>query len=486
MVAGQVTIGQRVRHIIGDSFGADIVENTLEKAIQNIRESAADPKTSFYDPMSMFMGKEWATKGGPLNLGYYDLRRMAKNPIIGSIIQTRLNQMASFMKPQENHFDPGFVVKPKIEEEGGSGVIHKEALEITAWLTGAGIPGYGETSLDTFSRKFMRDSLEMDQACAEISYRMNKLPAYMVGIDSATIRKTNASLNYATPENDDEILYVQILQDVIVTEYTGRDLMFGIRNPLSDMQQAGYGFSELEMLVRTVTTIINADQYNSGQLQQGGTSKGILVVKGEANGPEFASFKRDFRESIRNAAAFWRPPVLQVSKDADIDWVTLDRSQKDMEYAQLFDFLVKQSCGVYQIEPSEINWQVGASGASTTFESRNDTKLKHSMEKGLRPLLDFFAGQINQNIIDRIDPRFKLEFKGLGLDRELDGKIRKQETETYKTINEQRRELGMEDIDGGNIILAAEFMTASGMSEPKDEDNGVEVDLGKEVFGLEN
>ena len=133
------------------------------------------------------------------------------------------------------------------------------------------------------------------------------------------------------------------------------------------------------------------------------------MVRGDADKKQFESFKRDFREATRNASAYWRPPVLQVSKDAEIDWVALDRSQKDMEYSQLFDFLVKQACGVYQIDPSEVNWSISGSGVTTNFESASNKKQLLSQQRGLHPLLVHFANQLNINVIDRIDPRFRLE-----------------------------------------------------------------------------
>ena len=173
------------------------------------------------------------------------------------------------------------------------------------------------------------------------------------------------------------------------------------------MKAAGYGMSELEVLIRTVTTILNAEKFNAGQLTQGGTQKGVLVIKTDgAESRQVESFKRDFREALRNASSFWRPPVLHVSKESDIDWLTLDRSNRDMEYAQLFDFLVKQACGVYQIAPEEINWSIGAAGASMQFESRSHDKIVTSQKRGLRPLLNFFASMLNVCVLNRVAEGF--------------------------------------------------------------------------------
>ena len=34
----------------------------------------------------------------------------------------------------------------------------------------------------------------------------------------------------------------------------------------------------------------------------------------------------------------------EFEKDADVQWLRLDSPNRDMEYSQLFDFLVKQAC----------------------------------------------------------------------------------------------------------------------------------------------
>lgn len=458
------TIGQRLRNMIGSSFGADLVEASLEKAMSEAAERASAPVASFYHPMEIFTGREWVQRGNR-PISYEDLRAMARNPIIGAIIQTRVSQIAAFCSPQQDAYDYGF----KITSDDKTLEKDTEFMRnVQEWVYNCGIPGYGESNLETFARKFMRDSLTIDQACAEVVGRRNGAPAYMVAVDGASIRRLKESLNYATPPSSITPHYVQIIDEQIVAKYTYDQLIFGVRNPQTDLAYAGYGMSELEILVRTVTSILNTEKYNSGQITQGGTQKGVLVVKGDTPSDQFDSFKRDFREAIRNAASFWRPPVLRIGKDAEIEWVTLDRSNRDMEYAQLFDFLVKQACGVYQIDPSEINWQIGATGSTTTFESRGDLKIQASQNRGLKPLLTFLANQLNTHVITKIDPRLRLEFVGLDLDRSTDVSIVEREVKTYKTVNEARIERGLEPIQGGDIILSQDYSAQLDRMKPKE------------------
>lgn len=452
------TLSQRVRHIIGDSFGAAIVEETIEKALKDVKERAAKPETIFYDPMSMFMGRDWLNKGNQ-QANFTDLRAMSTNPIIGAIVQTRLNQVAAFCKPQRMDYDLGYAI---ISDDEKYNKENKTTRALESWVYSMGLPEYGEPLLETFVRKFMRDSLVMDQACAEVIYRKNGQPAYVVAVDSATIRKLRVTLDYVgQAAKPNEPYYCQVINDRIEASYTQDQMIFAIRNPQTDMGAAGYGMSELEMLIRTVSSIINTEKYNSGQMTQGGTQKGILLVKGDADTEQFNIFKRDFREAVRNAAQHWRPPVLRVGKDADVSWITLDRSNRDMEYAALFEFLVKQACGVYQIDPSEINWSIGQAGTSINYDSNSQVKQMASRERGLKPLLTFLANTINVSLLHKIDPKYRLEFRGFDMDRNEETKIIAQEVSTYRTLNEVRADKNLDPLDGGDIVLNPIFAQAS-------------------------
>ena len=463
----QPTLGQRVRHIIGDSFGAEVVEMNLEKAIQSARESAAAPEAVFHDPMSMFTGHDFMTRfsqSGAGRLGFNELRRMALNPIIASIVGTRINQMAAFCKPQASPYDVGYRIVPFDKSVPGN---EEKMKEISTWIYTVGAPTFGEDLLETFCRKFMRDSLVLDQGCAEIIFQRDKLPAYMVVVDAATIRRLKASLEYFVP-NEDTPFYAQVLQDRVVAEFTQKQLIYGVRNATTSIYNAGYGLPELEVLIRVVSTILNAERFNAGLLTQGGTAKGVMVIKGDANKDQVDKFRRDFREAIRNASTYWRPPVLHIGKDGEVDWVTLDRSNRDIEYAKLLEFLIKQATAIYQMDPSEINWTISSAGATTTFESSSSEKQKSSQKRGLQPLLTFFSNQLNTHVISRFDPTLVLEFVGMERERKIDSEIRERETKSFRTVNEVRVELGLDEIEGGDTILNKLFQ-APGITDPASE-----------------
>lgn len=452
------TISQRVREIIGNAFGAEIVEVQIEKAIKEARDNASDKPVSFlYDPLSIFMGREWLVKTGT-RLTFMDLRSMAKNPIIGSIIQTRLNQVASFCRVSDDKYEMGF----SVSENKLSKTPVEKRQEVASFMENAGFLSQGESNLNSFIRKFTRDSLILDQGCAEIVPRRNGIPAYFLAVDGASIRRLkgiNDIPDRGLPA------YCQIIDEVIKAEYSRDQLIFGVRNPSTDLLNNGYGFSELEMLITTVTTLINAEKYNSVSLSQGGTKKGVLVVKGEVDNNMFASFRQDFKTAVQNAATSWRPPVIRIGKDASIDWVALDQSNRDLEYAQLFEFIVKTATSVYQISPEEVNWTIGQAGSNVSFNSGAGDRLRYSKDKGLRPLLTFLGSLLDSHIVKRIDPNLRFDFTGLTESRLEEAELRIKEVAAYKTVNEVRLELGLDEIEGGDVILSPNFKSQNSSNQ---------------------
>ena len=46
----------------------------------------------------------------------------------------------------------------------------------------------------------------------------------------------------------------------------------------------------------------------------------------------------------------WKTPVVE----ADVDWIDLQKNNRDMEYTSWMEYLIKLSCAIYSIDPTEI------------------------------------------------------------------------------------------------------------------------------------
>jgi hypothetical protein len=133
-----------------------------------------------------------------------------------------------------------------------------------------------------------------------------------------------------------------------------------------------------------------------------------------------------------------------------------------MEFNAYFDFLIKIACGIFCIDPTEINFKYGNTGQRGGLqEANNKEKVTESKERGLRPLLRFMAEKLNQHIIWPINENFEFDFVGLdAITKEQSAELVGKQVKTYRTIDEIRAEDDLPPLpDGkGEIILDPTFL----------------------------
>lgn len=261
-----------------------------------------EPKSNLSDPFSYsFMGYGYKERFSFLD--YAKLRQISyADPIVSAIIQTRMNQVAAFAVPQTNKYKIGFKIQMRDKDKNASKVGRSKAKEIEQFILACGFPeSFDDTverrkrdSFESFLRKITRDSLTFDQLNFEVVPRNNGQPAEFIAVDAGTIRLTAdkrdiLDATYGTQSKADPLILAdmmvrapnaqdhqakhprlcQVIRGQIVTTYDEWEMAYGIRNPRTDILANGYGFSEIEMLVSTITAHINAETYNKRFFSQG-------------------------------------------------------------------------------------------------------------------------------------------------------------------------------------------------------------------------
>jgi intein/homing endonuclease len=153
----------------------------------------------------------------------------------------------------------------------------------------------------------------------------------------------------------------------------------------------------------------------------------------------------------------WKTPITQ---SEGIEWINLQMSNKEMEFGRWIEYLIKIVCGVFLIDPAEINFDLhGGVQQTPLFESSQEWKLKASRDRGLKPLLRFIAKLINTHIIDKIDDHFVFEFVGLDeLSEQEKHEMLKEQTASYMTLNEGRRSLDLPDLPYGDVPMNQAYL----------------------------
>ena len=497
-----------VRDIL--TSGVEFVrEEILPIRMDLIKAGILSPDAGAYDPKATNVDPN---QYGQLNYGYkekYAILDYSKcrqityaDPIVAAIIQTRLNQVAAFAEPQVDQYKIGYKISLVDPEAIPTAADKKKSKEMEKFMLTCGVPeAFEDTpelkkrdSFETFLRKIARDTLTFDQINFEVIPRRNGMPYAFSAVDAATVRLVpdkkeqvermggprDQSLDHIFSYSDKHFKeyksktprYVQIINGVVHHTFDEWELAFGVRNPRTDIWSSGYGFSEIEMLVTTITSHMNAETYNRKFFSQGSSVKGMISFEGGVPPDQLESFRRQWYQQVAGVNNAWKTPMIALGKEGKLNWTSMHSNNREMEFGKWMEYCIKTICGVFQIDPIEIGFDISRQGAGQGGNSSGGgmgytnqaERLMYSQDKGLRPLMNHIQNLLNEYIVFRLDPRFKFEFVGLnGIDEKDELDKTEKKIKTFKTINEIRAEHDMEPLkekvgNFGDLILDASLI----------------------------
>jgi hypothetical protein len=445
------------------------------------------PEPSAYELDPSYFDHQWisgipdSSHPGTYGLDYETLFAMSRLPVIGAIIQTRIQQIAEFATPQSSPYTSGFSVILADEREKMTTASRKRSREIQEMILSAG-GKYGLGGFEPFVRAMMRDSLTYDQANFEVLFDRAGRPLTFVAVDASTIRRakpkdTDKHRGRRTRYNDRVTAHVQRVRGKVVADFTQEEMAWGVRRPRTTLWTNGYGYPELEELMKVVTDLANAQNYNSVNFTNGVHSSTILALKSTMTAEVFRSFKRQIVAMMSGVHNARRTPIVQLDPDRkeEIQAINLSNSNRDMEYMQFVGWLTKLTAAVYSMDPAEIGLVYGTENQTATLSTGGpQQRIIASKERGLRPILRSLESWLNHYFVQKLDPNFRLQFVGLDSvseqeKLEMDIKAIKH----YKTINEIREEHDLKKIDNplADMILDPTYMN-SGFSQLQMEEAG--------------
>lgn len=438
------SLGEAIPTILNSKLQASLASDDVEKAIeaglyvekQRIR-STEQNKSIFFLPDSIaYSGRGY--KETLSRISFQTLQRMGNLYCVKNVISTRIEQVTRFLKFSNDEQKEGFTIRKKKslfdsgEDQSKMTKGERKRVErIVEFLENGGETDKWEMpdSFVTFVRKIMQDSLSIDQLAFEITRTRGQELHQFKAIDGSMIRFLDTvDPNYASQFEryrykgylpkycqvfDQQIVFNKQLGTYVM--YYPWELGFGVRNVGTDIWQNGYGRSELESLIEIVTYILNGVQYNGNFFKNGSNPKGFIKMNGpNTNQTQLNDFKQKWRQMLTGTENAHKIPIFA---GIDMEWVDLQKGNRDMEFDNWTKFLIVLLCSVYRIDPSELGFQF-REAANVFGQDGQKARLDHSRQKGLYPLLIFLQDIINKYLISELDEEMEFAFTGIEVEDE--------------------------------------------------------------------
>lgn len=446
--------------------------SVVQKSLNGDQKAYAEPFLTVMDSNPDFRDKSSYTKSEH-NL-HEVLKKFGNNPILNAIIMTRQNQVSMYCQPaRHSEKGLGFEVRMKDYTEEPGRKEKEQIKRIEDFLLNTGkSKDIDRDTFQNFCKKIVRDTYIYDQVNFEkvFNKKTNTIDKF-IAVDPSTIF-------YATNE-DGEIIkggqrFVQVMDKRAVTGFTSREMAMGIRNPRTDLNSSGYGLSEVEIAMKEFIAYNNTESFNDRFFSHGGTTRGVLQIKTGAQQSQRAlqNFKREWKSSLSGINGSWQIPVISAE---DVKFVNMTPTANDMQFEKWLNFLINIIASLYGIDPAEIGFPnrggaTGGKGGSTLNEADPQKKLQQSQNKGLQPLLRFLEDLINKHIVSEFGDKYLFQFVGGDTKSEEDKlNILQTEVQTFKTVNEARKERGLKPIEGGDVILKAEYIQGIGQDMNREQ-----------------
>lgn len=441
------------------------------------KRKSSGVKTVIFDPEGISNGDGYLRKSRPLTFG--TLRAMSRTPLISSIIKTRVEQISEFTTPQADKFAPGFVIRKKKstyfvdkKAETLDKGMQKRIDNMVEFMMNCGEDSnrwHGDT-FDSFTRKIIPDSLSLDQGTFEVIRNRKGIPIEMMATDAATMRIADSFdddeyKNHQTARkqiNGYYPSYVQVLDGTVRNEYYPWELCFGVRNPSTSIYNNSYGVSELEEMMNIVTWMLNSDTYNGKFFSQGSAPKGIMRVSGNVNGARLREFRQSWQSTTAGVQNAHKIPVVE---SENFEFIDLQRNNRDMEFSQWQEYLIKVACAMYKIDPSEV-FDLQHTNSSAFQGNNKEENIKYSKDKGLKPLLKSYQAWLNKYVVNPRDPELELVFVGLDMEseeRELDLDIKR--ASNFMGLNEIRAKHDLKPLSKEDVIMNPQYITWLGQQQ---------------------
>lgn len=421
-----------------------------------------------------------------------------KNPVVGAITTLRIQQGIEYAHVSHDKDIPGWEIVLTDEKKTITPEQEKQKQFLENLLKFGKVEEYQSFQMadepPTFRERitmYMRDRLLIDKVCWEVERNKKGETVALWTLDGATVypvlpggfygsvsqistgmiggfSKLTDAIRQARLENIppvEEIAYVQELLygmtgGGIAAAFRNTDLIYDVSSDLNDIRYYKQGYSVVEKANMAVTAFINSISYNSNGLARGAIPK-VALAMGKESGytqDQLEDLQDEWMANFEGVDGQWNIPLL----NGDAKILNLMPNNRDMEYQKYMEFCGALICSIMGADPAEAGLRFNQ--AQNVLSENQDAKQVFSKNRGLNQLLGDYTYIVNKWL--RISGYkfardFNFRFNGLAnTDKGFEADLNKKKVETYLTVNELRKELGLKPDKDGDIILNSVYLQA--------------------------
>jgi len=387
------------------------------------------------------------------------------------IIGMREDDLMRYASLTSQTWQPGWSIEPVSKHIEISDSVKRDIRQCESFVQNCNIetePGkaierdaQGYDSFATFLCKLIRDTLTFDRigVWKDVDH-LGRVRAFKL------LPGRNMRLAAPGGYNGDPALYCVLVDDGnrVHQAFTREDVTLYFRNPRSDPDVFGYGYSEVEIAIRLIQAFQFAIDLNSNAFDKNSIPNGILTISGGTiTQRQLDLLNRIWTNFKRGVTKSWSLPVIALHGDSKLNILDL-HEMKGMEgmYKDLMNMLAGMFCTIYRFPVHRLGYRISGHGKDTEMPSDSGGGMVDEDDPGLPPLLTHIELLLNQYIISTRWPHLRFVFHG---------KTPKEDARMYEarknaqTWAEARREAGLppleEQVKDKDLKKIAELMAMS-------------------------
>jgi hypothetical protein len=453
-----------------------VASRMVAKALTYQTPGSDDPKarvTPFLNSYGGGSGGVYIPKPG---LPFVALKQLAKRiEVIQAIHRTRKRQLMAFSNPSIKDDAMGWRIMPA----DPNAELDDDHRAYMHWLTQFLACGgrefdalerrrLGREAFPIFLRKLCDDSLTYDHVAIEtVPLRGAK------GIDSFFVRDSSGFYFRNRDAGPDgtvpDTFLVQETDPGTIIEFTWEQASVFQRNPQTDLEWCGYGLSEMESSIETISNFLQAISYTREGIDNNAIPRGLMVLSGNYDQTQAQAFNAMWQAKIRGVGnSFGMPVMFSRGQNAAAQYIQTGVPFSEMAFAKWISLQTAIACSIYGMDPAEIGMESFSPEKSSMAGDDTSERLAAAKDKGQRPFFSDIAAHVTTDLVNRFAGWCRFGFTGLQAE---DEKWKAMERARMSTIDEHRASLGMDahpipsigalPADAG--ILQAEFQRYSAM-----------------------